>query len=282
MAQERLLDQWDAVPGNGCGELPIESLERVSKFDRVSTWEVMPALLLLLFSIALSLGMGVVILLVRCTQHKAFSPRGVSPSEASEFSDRSLCFRRPTSWLAIKNRSVLAVQSALGLHNPKPCSWIEGLAGEAELFIAPVINGWILVLGSGLPEPSDDIDNCFRFLLDLSRKLGQVQFFCANRVLQHQAWVKVERGRVLRAYAWAGKTIWQQGAGTAAEKELGLVCFGYAETVERATFGQADVISSNVDKIPLLAARWSLDPGRIEERFLARERGIAGEPSLRY
>src|SRR4051812_12134046 len=63
---------------------------------------------------------------------------------------------RPSSWLAIKSRNLKAVQSALGLHNAKPCSWIEGLAGDEKLFIAPPIKGWIIVLGSGLPEPSDD------------------------------------------------------------------------------------------------------------------------------
>jgi len=31
----------------------------------------------------------------------------------------------------------------------------------------------------------------------------------------------------------------------------------------------------------LLAERWSLDPGRIDERLLERERGVAGEPPWR-
>jgi hypothetical protein len=242
----------------------------------------MPVLLLLLFSIALSLSMGVIILLVRRSQRKALLPKAAPVNSVNGLCDRGFFFRRPACWLAIKNRSVTSVQSALGLHNPKPCSWSEGLAGEAKLFIAPPINGWILVLGSRVPDPGEDIDTCFRFLLELSRKVGQVQFFCASRILQHHAWIKVERGRVLRAYAWAGKTLWQQGPLTPAEKELGLTCFDYAQEFERAAFGQLDVISSNVDKVPILAARWSLDPGRIEERFLGPECGIAGEPSLRY
>jgi hypothetical protein len=242
----------------------------------------MPVLLMLLFSMALTLGIGIVILVIRRNQHKVLSPKAIPPLPPAGFPDRGFFFRRPACWLAIKNRSVLAVQSALGLHNPKPCSWIEGLAGEAKLFIAPPISGWTLVLGSGLPEPNDDVDICYRFLLELSRKLGQVQLFCANWVLQHHAWIKVERGRVLRAYAWAGRTLWQQGSQTPAEKELGLTCFGYTETAEHTPFGQADVLSSNVDKVPILAARWSLDPGRIEERYIGAERGIAGEPSVRY
>ena len=41
-------------------------------------------------------------------------------------------------------------------------------------------------------------------------------------------------------------------------------------------------INSNVEKVPLLAARWSLDPAAIDERFLQYERGVAGERSRRH
>jgi hypothetical protein len=126
------------------------------------------------------------------------------------------------------------------------------------------------------------VDACFRFLLGLSRKLGRVQFFSSNRVLQHHAWVCVQSGRVVRAYAWAGRTLWTQGKVTAAERELRLQLFNYCEPAERVPFGQSDSIAANVEKMASLAARWSLDPARIEERFLPQEQGVAGESSLRY
>jgi len=154
--------------------------------------------------------------------------------------------------------------------------------GDEKLFIAPPVKGWILVVGSGLPDPSEDVDACFRFVLALSRKLGQVQLFSASRVLQYHAWVKTERGRIVRAYAWAGKTVWQQGTRTAAEKDLDLKCFDYAEPAERVSFNQPEVAAVNVDKVPLLAARWSLDPGHIDGHFLENEQGVAGEPSRKY
>jgi len=156
------------------------------------------------------------------------------------------------------------------------------MAGEEKLFIAPPVKGWILVMGSGLPEPSEDVDVCFRFLLELSRRVGQVQFFHANRVVHSHAWVKADGGRIVRAYAWAGKTLWCQGAITPTEQELGLRCFGYLEPSDPASFGQPNVAAANVEKIALLASRWSIDPGRIDTQFLQMERGIAGEPSWRY
>lgn len=256
----------------------------------VNGLEIVPVLLLLLFSIALSIGMGIVVLLIRRAQSK---PRlvGDNPSMGQDApsaaprnnTNGSFCvFRRPACWLAVKSRSLAAVQAALGLRHTKPCSWVEGLTGDEKLFIAPPVKGWILVVGSGLPEPSEDVDVCFRFLMELSRKLGQVQFFCANRVVHHHAWVRLDGGKVVRAYAWGGRTLWRQGKLTAAEQQLDLKCYDYTEPPERTSFGQPDLMALNVEKVPLLAARWSLDPARIDARFLQSERGVAGEPSRIY
>jgi len=185
---------------------------------------------------------------------------------------------RPPVWLAVRSRNLHAVQSALALNNPKPCTWIEGITRDQKLFIAPPLNGWILIVGSGLPDPSDDVDATFRFLTALSRKLGRVQFFAANRILGHHTWARIEAGRVVRAYSWAGKTLWNQGIKTRAELELGMKCFHYFESPEPAAFGQPDVIATNTEKVPLLAARWSLDPAAVDERLFEQSRGIAGEP----
>jgi len=251
-----------------------------------TTIDIMPMLLLVLFSLALSTGAAMVIFVLK----RARLPAVANPLDTIEFehteagygAQRKAFMRRPTCWLAVKGRNMFAVQSALKLHNPKRCSWMEGFSGEEKLFIAPPVKGWILVLGSRLPEPSDDVDACFRFIQALSKKLGQVQFFSVSRILNHHAWVRAERGRIVRAYAWAGRTIWTQGARTPAEKDLDLHCFDYWDQSERATFAQPEGVVSNVDKVPLLAARWSLDPGTLEERFLEREHGIGGELSRGY
>jgi hypothetical protein len=248
--------------------------------------DLFAVLLLALLGFSLSTGVTMVILLKRrghwrplpmTPPSRAFEERPFSVSNHG-----NAFVVRPTSWLAIKSRNLAAVQSALGLHNAKSCSWVEGLACNDKLFIAPPVRGWILVFGSGLPDPADDVDQCFRFLAALSHRLGHLQFFSASRILHHHSWVRMETGRVIRAYAWSGRTQWQQGPGTAAEAELGLTCLPYGDWLERSSFGLPDGVVSNVDKVPLLAARWSLDPAGIEEQFMAHERGIAGEPSRRY
>lgn len=191
-------------------------------------------------------------------------------------------FRRPTTWMAIRGRSLYSVQKALGLHDTKLCTWTEGLLGEERLFIAPPVNGWILVIGPGLPDAAEDIDACFRCLLELSRKLGRVQLFSAVRALGHHTWARVEAGRVVRAYAWAGETLWNQGVKTRAELELGMKCFQYFESPQTPILGHPDIIAANTEKVPLLAARWSLDPAAVDGRIIERVRGVAGEPSRLY
>ncbi|HVU99854.1 MAG TPA: hypothetical protein VHH88_00740 [Verrucomicrobiae bacterium] len=241
-------------------------------------------MLLLLLGLALGLGSAMVVLVAKRPRHSSLSvlhrrrggARPAAPIRSSPI------FSRPFCWLSIRSRNLQAVQAAFGLHNPKPCSWLNGLAGEEKLFIAPPVKGWIIVVGSGLPDPTDDVDAAFRFIMALSRKFGEVQCFSANRVLQHHAWVKAESGRVVRAYAWAGRTLWKQGRRTPAERELDVVCFDYAQAECQPLLGGFDVPAANVEKVPLLAARWSLDPAAIDEHFLVEGRGVAGEPSRHY
>jgi len=239
-------------------------------------------LLLLLLSVALGIGLTILALFVRRPRCRPRAePRTPGLYQACLLAP-SCALYRPGCWVAVRSCNLRAVQSALHLHNPKPCSWLRGLTGQEELFIAPPIKGWVLVMGSGLPDPSDDVDICFRFVLDVSRKLGQVQLFSVSQALYHHAWVKADSGKVLRAYAWAGRTLWQQGARTPAETELDLKCFDYTESAGQDALDQPDAPSTNVEKVPLLAARWSLDPARIDKRLFETAPGIAGEPSRRY
>ncbi|HEY4952632.1 MAG TPA: hypothetical protein VII71_04505, partial [Verrucomicrobiae bacterium] len=124
------------------------------------------------------------------------------------------------------------------------------------------------------PDPADDVDACHLFLTALSRELGHVQFFHMEKFSAHHAWARLDEGCVTRAYAWAGETIWNQGAKTLAENGLGMKCFGYGEDSEIGFWTTKKNSMANVGKIPLLAARWSVDP-----EILHRAGGITGESS---
>lgn len=188
-------------------------------------------------------------------------------------------FAVPGRWLAVRNEDPRAVQAALGLLKPRPCSWEEGVsaAQDQKLFISPAVDGWILVMGSSLPEPAQDVDRCFHFIVALSRKLGAVQYFSWHRHSKRHAWVRADRGSIQRAYAWSGHTLWNEGRMTQAEADLRLKCYDYAEPAERSDFARADPVVHNTERVPLLAARWSVDPASIGARMPRATQGIAGE-----
>jgi hypothetical protein len=245
------------------------------------------ALLLPVLSSLLIFGMFAAYLILRWHQKRIQTTQ--SETDKNEKAPETppcphLALKRPNCWLAVKNRNLLAVQGALEVGDPKPCSFVEAFSNnfEQRLFISPPVSGWILVMGMALPDPSDDVDACFRFMLELSRKLGHVQFFCANTMLNQHAWVQADSGRILRGYAWAGKTLWNQGAVTQAEKDLQMKCYDYAEVAEGVPFGQPEACVTNPDKVHLLAARWSVDPDDLDDRLIEQGWGIVGESSRRF
>jgi hypothetical protein len=235
---------------------------------------------MLLLLLGFVLGSGTVLLTWMLAWRRRARTRHSRVQRRPEFLPLQFSYApRPARWLAVRSQNPQTVRTALGLDHWTPCPWVEGLTGGHGFFIGAPVNGWIVVTGSGLPDPGTDADNCFHFLTDLSRKLGHVQFFLAERTLQHHAWVRVENGVVTRAYAWAGETVWNQGAKTAAETDLSMKCFGYGELLNPASWAAAEWLAGNVAKVPLLAARWSLDPARINVRHLRKHvDGIAGDP----
>ena len=188
---------------------------------------------------------------------------------------------RPARWLAVRVNDVAEVQNAFRMRDPEPCSFHDGVTGEKSLFLAVVPNGWTLITGLRVPDPEDDVDAFFRFLMEASRKLGHIQYFSANPFQHHHAWIKAEHGSVLRAYAWAGSTLWNQGPMTEAERDLGLECLDYGDHPGRNGAELQEIASVNVEKVHLLAARWSFDPGAAALRQQAKSQGVAGEASFR-
>ena len=242
--------------------------------------DTMAVLLIGLFCVVAFAGLVLICFVVRHLVHRRLGTMHAKFPADHEPENRFLptIFDAPVRWLAIKSANPQAVQAALGLHHARRCSWNEAVTApfEPRLFIAPPIDGWVLVLGCDLPDPAEDVDACYCFLTHLSRELGHVQFFSANRVVNQHAWARLEAGMVQRAYAWAGETLWNQGPLTAAEMTLKLRCLDYTETTGELNIAQREMLSTNTEKVLRLAGCWSLDPASIEKSRLQDRAGIAG------
>ncbi|HMJ91605.1 MAG TPA: hypothetical protein VK530_17415, partial [Candidatus Acidoferrum sp.] len=200
-----------------------------------------------------------------------------TPIQTHRHSTSSL-FEPPARWLAVRTQNPRLVQNALGVQHPRACAWSDALSTpfEPRLFISPPVRGWVLVMGCDLPDPTDDVDKCFLFLTHLSQKLGEVQLFTRNRVVCHHGWVRCNAGKVLRAYVWAGETLWNQGPATEVERDLKLRCLGYAEDSDVLGLAGHELLSLNTERVVRIAGAWSLDPTNVEADALDAK-GIAGD-----
>ena len=235
---------------------------------------MIPLLILAVHGLALGIGFAILAWMLVLNRRQQREQNHFTPA-MNFFPFRSRVPQRPDGWLAVRSASPEAVRLALGLHHAAPCSWEEGLAGGHEFFISPRVHGWVIVTGRGLPDPDDDVDATFLFLTALSKELGHVQYFYASQLRRHHAWARLDEGCVTRAYAWTGETVWNQGAETLPEIEIGLQTFGYGETA--ATIFDAE---ENFEKVSRLAARWSLDPAEVKLNSTRQATGIAGESAL--
>ena len=243
------------------------------QLDHIGPPDYTPLMILMAMnSVAIIIGLGFMGWMMAARRHTRREQK--SFAEAFNFLPlRPDAPPRPACWLAIRSASTEAVKTALGLNRAAPCSWVEGLAGSHEFFISPRVHGgWVVVTGLGLPNPSDDVDATFLFLTELSRKLGHVQFFYAEKFSRHHAWARLDEGCVTRGYAWTGETVWNQGAKTLPETAVNLKTFDYGEPT--ATLLDTE---TNLDRVPQLAARWSLDPAEVKLDSSRQSIGLAGE-----
>ncbi len=151
----------------------------------------------------------------------------------------------------------------LALRTALPANWTAGLA-EAErqgVFVAPAVDGWVFAVGADLrPAPGAEHDRLAPLLESLSRTFGRAAWFAAHDDAEVHGWMLAERGRLRRAYAFAGEhghTLWL-GEVTDDERRLG--CF-----VDDPRDGSDDEVKWWPDSRIVLqhAAAWTLDPRRL-------------------
>jgi hypothetical protein len=131
--------------------------------------------------------------------------------------DEPEAFGFKVSWFAIKAADPAAVLDALEFGGATPANWASGLAAvygdsrssDAWVFASPPVSGWVLVVGSSLPYPTNethhDIGRRFDVLFSrLMKRFDDVQFFGSHRVVDFVAWARALKGKPMRIFAWAG------------------------------------------------------------------------------
>lgn len=229
----------------------------------------------LLGSFGLVLGMAVAFVLLHRRHVRQWRRQNRTVDQLARVTSarrRLLAFPLPQRWVAVRSANTALVREVLG-DVAAVQGWSEALSRcrERSVFVSAPVDGWTLVVGGGIPDPVADIDDAFRFLSDLSREVGDVQFYSADRVLNFHAWARLRDGRVLRGYAWAGETLWNEGRATLDERLLGLRSRDYGAEMPVLRYGETSPEQTNTERVPLLARRWGIDFATASELLLQAE-----------
>ncbi len=190
------------------------------------------------------------------------------PRVAPPVPDLPIAFGYNSAWLAIRSASVLEVALALRLRRTDAANWASGLerAQAGEMFVSPVVSGWVLAISTALPEASQPLgrQRLTRLLDQLSKRFGEAQYFGSNRVAKYQAWARARQGQLVRAYAYSrepGATLWNVGPKTPEEVALGFNFFDETSTEASAEgYGQRGTMSyPDEENVLAVARRWSVD-----------------------
>jgi hypothetical protein len=224
--------------------------------------------------------------------------------------DKPRPFGFKVNWFALKASDPGSVLDAFEIGKATPSNWASGLAAvygdDPWVFASPPVSGWILVVGSWLPYPTNethhDIGKRFDELFcRLMQRFDDVQFFGSHRVADFVTWARALNGKPMRSFAWAGsngEVLANVGEQTPEEAKLGFINLTglspseAGDKIFRIAGEQQDeadaLVASGLSRrealarirqngrgdfpgetdVVELAALWSVDPSRLEDQDL--------------
>ncbi|MFC0504883.1 hypothetical protein [Micromonospora costi] len=192
-----------------------------------------------------------------------------------------------TSWLAVRDRTPGEVANALELHDREVLDWSTGTdrAYRYGVYVAAPVPGWTLAHGRlHVPAGFDATEPPFPdWLRELSRHLGEVQFFASERVPDYHAWARAQDGELLRAYCFIGErgeVPLFLGGPTVDEVELGIGIRGTEPGREHWSDDEWTAWYATTPSefdVMTMAGRWSIDPNTIDDAIVTAT-GIYGLP----
>ena len=115
-----------------------------------------------------------------------------------------------SSWIAVQGNDPLQLAQHLGLKDIHETNWRSGLYIRKEysmshVFVSPVMAGWLLAQGTALPTSLHGKDPRsapypLLMLQELGQLYDQVYYFNTNRITDYHTWVRVENGKLVRAF----------------------------------------------------------------------------------
>jgi hypothetical protein len=173
------------------------------------------------------------------------------------------------SWLAVKSAPPEAIIEVLGLSDPRPATWRQGLNATfgdywdfsgsllvclSRVFIAPEVADWRLAIGGWLGdgEPEAPARSISAYCKQLSREFGEAYAFTTQGRMDWYSWCLARHGEVYRRFLWNGAPQVDVGSPTPAER---------VSREEAAAQGQTWRPWEGV--VMSIAGECSIDPGEL-------------------
>ena len=124
-----------------------------------------------------------------------------------DFGQGTITVGYKSSWIAVHTKNMGAVVSALGLRDPHPCSWADGVGqgySSGRVLVTPPLRGYVLCASSFLPEfptAAQQRDEIAPIIEGLARQFDDVQYFFTHRVVEAHAWARFTEGKCVRIFA---------------------------------------------------------------------------------
>ncbi|MEU8077911.1 hypothetical protein AB0B31_20935 [Catellatospora citrea] len=180
-----------------------------------------------------------------------------------------MSFGYKTEWIAVRERSLDDLVTALSLGDVEPMSWEEGTdrAYGQGVYVGGPVSGWVLAHGRHLILHGGHAEFTAQ-LAQLSAALGEVQFFGTHRGVDYAAWAWARDGRVLRAYCMGDGQMYQfHGEVTEIEHTLGVGTAPYPDEPDALDDEQWAAwwrTHPGEDHVMQVAGAWSINPLDIE------------------
>ena len=196
-------------------------------------------------------------------------------------------FGYKTGWFAVRSEDMHAVAKAIELERPEQVNWQYGVwhaqeYNDYQIFVTPPVNGWVLAVG--LPIVWEADGRAHERMVGLSKQFGEAQLFVSVRTSSSYLWARAVSGKLLRLFYEGDGDRRVTGENTEAERELGFSFFDATspESRQPGYWERKDLTFPDEDCVLNLAARWSVDPSKLDKMGLAASLGLLGNPSATY
>lgn len=196
-------------------------------------------------------------------------------------------FGYKTAWFAIRSDDMNAVAKAIELQQPEQVNWQYGIRhsyeyNDYQTFVTPPVRGWVLAVG--MPIVWDIDSHADERLVRLSKQFGEAQLFASVRTSSAYLWARAIDGKLVRFFYYGDGEQRVIGDITGTEKELGFKFFDASspESSQPGYWQRRDLTFPDEDHVLKIAAKWSVDPSKLDEMGLPGSLGLLGNPSSSY